>query len=69
MIAPIVDELATELAGKALVAKLDIDDAQDIALKYGVSAIPTFIVFKDGQAVSTKQGMQPKAALIASLGL
>jgi thioredoxin 1 len=56
MIAPALDELATEFAGKAKVAKLNVDDNQQIAVNYRVSSIPMFLVFKGGQVVGQHLG-------------
>ena len=61
MMAPAVAKLADVLEGKAKVAKLNVDEAQEIAMKYGVMSIPTFIVFKNGEPVNKKMGaMAPK---------
>ncbi|MBW8782832.1 MAG: thioredoxin [Verrucomicrobia bacterium] len=62
-IAPILDELATELDGKVTIAKVNVDDNDTIAADYGVRAIPTMLLFKDGKLVDTLVGMMPKAAL------
>ena len=67
MIAPVLDELATEQAGKAVVAKVNIDDAPEIATRFGITSIPTLIVFKNGQPVRTLRGVQSKPVLAASL--
>lgn len=67
MIAPVLDELATEQAGKAVVAKLNIDDAPELAARFGITSIPTLIVFKNGQPVKTLRGVQSKSTLTASL--
>ena len=48
MLAPVIEELAEELEGEVVVAKLDVDQAQDIAMKYGVMSIPTMVLFKNG---------------------
>jgi thioredoxin 1 len=66
-IAPILEELATELDGKLKVAKLNIDEHDGIAAEYGVRAIPTMILFKGGQVAETLVGMMPKATLRAKL--
>ena len=66
-IAPILEELATELDGKLKIAKVNIDDNDAVAAKYGVRAIPTMIIFKGGKAVETLVGMMPKAAIKAKL--
>ena len=66
-IAPILEELATELDGKLQIAKVNIDDNDAIAAEFGVRAIPTMILFKGGQVAETLVGMMPKAALKAKL--
>ena len=62
---PTIDEISTEVQGKAAVYKLDIDESQDIAAKYRVSSVPTLILFKDGQPAKKIIGAQPKAAIMA----
>ena len=66
-IAPILEELATELDGKLKIAKVNIDEHGDIATEYGIRAIPTMLLFKGGQVVEQLVGMMPKAALTAKL--
>jgi thioredoxin 1 len=66
-IAPILEELATELAGKLTVVKVNIDDNEAVAVEFGVRAIPTMILFKGGQAAETLVGMMPKAAIKAKV--
>lgn len=66
-IAPVLEELATELDGKLKIAKVNIDDHDAVASEYGVRAIPTMILFKGGQVAETLVGMMPKAALKAKL--
>ena len=66
-LSPIVDELADELAGKLTVAKCNVDDNQDLAMKFGVMSIPTLIVFKNGEEVDRSVGALPKARLQALL--
>ncbi|HXU46629.1 MAG TPA: thioredoxin [Thermoanaerobaculia bacterium] len=60
MVAPTLDTLADELDGKVRVGKLNVDDNRNLAIKYQVQSIPTFILFKDGQAVERKLGVLPK---------
>ena len=67
MIAPVLDELATEQAGQAVVAKVNIDDAPELAARFGITSIPTLIVFKNGQPVKTLRGVQSKSALTLAL--
>ena len=66
-IAPILDEIAAEQAGKLTVAKLNVDHAPDIARRYGVMSIPTLILFSDGQLTKRVVGAKPKAALLDEL--
>ncbi|MDO8545318.1 MAG: thioredoxin [Opitutaceae bacterium] len=66
-IAPVLEELATELDGKLKIAKVNIDDNEGVAAEFGVRAIPTMILFKGGQVAETLVGMMPKAALKAKL--
>ena len=63
MIAPAVHDLAVEYDGKLNVAKLDVDNSPNIAMKYGVRSIPALIFFKDGQPVDQIIGAVPKGAL------
>ncbi|HGN1088256.1 thioredoxin TrxA [Proteus mirabilis] len=63
MIAPILDEVATEYAGKLTVAKLNIDENPAIAPKYGIRGIPTLILFKNGAVAATKVGALSKTQL------
>jgi thioredoxin 1 len=63
MIAPLVEELAGEFEGKAKVGKLDVDNNQESAIKYGVRSIPTVLIFKDGKVHDTIIGAVPKAQL------
>ena len=69
MIAPVLNEVATEQEGKAVIAKLNIDEAPEIAARFGITAIPTLIVFKNGQPVNTLRGVQSKTAIVKSLAL
>ncbi|MEN9404646.1 MAG: hypothetical protein RL091_3349 [Verrucomicrobiota bacterium] len=66
-IAPILDELATELDGKLKIAKVNVDDNGDLAAQYGVRAIPTMLLFKGGQLVDQYVGMMDKATLKTKL--
>lgn len=59
-IAPILDQLATELAGQVTIAKVNVDDNGELAAQYSVRAIPTMLLFKDGQLVETLVGMMQK---------
>lgn len=67
MIAPVLDELATEYGGKIKIAKVNIDENQNLAAQYRVTAIPTLLVFKDGQVLEQMVGAKSKRDLKASL--
>lgn len=66
-IAPILDELATEMDGKLKIAKVNVDDNGDLAAEYGVRAIPTMLLFKAGLKVDQFVGMMDKASLKGKL--
>ncbi len=63
-IAPILDDIAQEYAGKIAVAKINVDENNQTPVKYGVRGIPTLILFKQGEPVATKVGALSKAQLI-----
>ena len=65
MVAPILDQLADEWQGRVKVAKLNVDENQDIAFRYQVSSIPTFLLFKEGKPADRTMGAMPKAAFEA----
>ena len=64
MITPVLEELDGEVEGKATIVKLDVDDNQATAVKYGVMSIPTLILFKDGEIVDKVVGFKPKEAFV-----
>ncbi|WP_372770119.1 thioredoxin [Lutibacter sp.] len=61
MVAPIMDQLTTEYADKAVIVKVDVDANQKFAAEYGVRNIPTVLVFKNGEVVEKQVGVAPKA--------
>jgi len=67
MIAPVLEELANELDGKAIIAKLDIETAQKTTSDLQVTSIPTIILFKDGQEVERVVGVTGKEALVSMI--
>lgn len=67
MIAPILEEVATSYAGKVKIVKLNVDDNNATAAKYGIRGIPTLMLFKDGQPVATKVGALSKSQLASFL--
>ena len=66
-LAPVLDEVATELGEKASVLKVNVDENGELAQQYGIRGIPTMIFFKDGQASKTLVGIQPKEEIVKSL--
>ena len=66
-VAPVLDELAQKYKGKFTVAKVNVDETQDLAAQFGVLNIPTLIFFKDGQEVDRLVGSQPKSQLDAKI--
>ena len=69
MVAPVVAEIAEEKADVLKVGKLNVDDEMEIARQYGIMAIPTLILFKDGKEAAKVTGFAPKDQLLAQLGL
>jgi len=67
MIAPLMKEIADEYADKAKICKLNTDDARDSAMEFGISAIPTIILFKDGQVQKKWVGLTSKKDLAAAI--
>ncbi len=67
MIAPILDEIATEQAGKITVAKLNVDENPDLAMRFNVMSIPTLLVFDKGQVAKRLVGAKGKGALLQEL--
>ena len=63
MIGPVIEELANEYEGKAIIGKLDVDSNQESSVKYGVRSIPTILTFKDGEIVDRQVGAVPKEIL------
>ena len=68
MLAPTLDEVAAETAGKAAVYKLDIDQSPDIAQKFGVMSVPPLMVFDNGQVKNQAVGVQPKQNILSMIG-
>ena len=67
MVAPIVDEIATEFEGKIKVFKLNTDENPNVASQYGIRSIPTLMIFKGGQKVDTVVGAVPKTTLSGTI--
>ncbi len=60
MLAPVIEEIANEYAGKVKVGKVNVDDERELALEYGVSSIPTVMAFQNGEVKETSVGYRPK---------
>ena len=69
MLAPTLDQVAAEVAGRAKVVKVDIDASPDLAQHFGVMSVPTLAVFKGGKLVNQAVGVQPKPAIMGLLGM
>jgi len=67
MMTPIIEEIASEYAGKAKVCKLNTDEARDSAIEFGINAIPTTILFKDGQVQKKWVGLTAKKQLVEAI--
>jgi thioredoxin len=67
MVAPVIDELATEMAGRVRVAKLNVDENPATASRFGVSSIPTLLVLQGGREVDRLVGVQPKSEIARRL--
>lgn len=67
MVAPIVDELAQEYDGKAVIGKVDVDSNPEVSGKFGIRSIPTLMVFKDGEMVDKQVGAVGKSVLAEKL--
>ena len=61
---PILEEISDELKEKLQIAKINIDDNQELAAKFSIRSIPTMILFKDGYSIDTKVGLPPKKELL-----
>lgn len=64
MVAPVIEELATELAGTVKICKANVDECQELAVKYKIMAIPTLVVFKNGEITKEVSGALPKEAIL-----
>ena len=69
MLAPTVAEVSTEYAGRVKVGKVNVDNAPELAARYGITSIPALLLFNKGEVVRTSVGFVPKADVVAMLGL
>jgi thioredoxin len=67
MLGPLIEELAETYAGRLTVAKVNVDDHQDLAARYGIQSIPTLLLFANGQPVARQIGAVPKHVLVQSI--
>lgn len=67
MVAPVLEEVAKEVAGKAKVGKINVDEEQELAAAFKVMSIPTLVVMKDGKIANSSVGFKPKDAILAML--
>ena len=67
MLAPVIEGLGDEYEGKAIVGKINVDEEQELAIRYGVMSIPTVIFFKHGEEVARKVGVMPAAQFVEVL--
>ncbi|MBQ2066030.1 MAG: thioredoxin [Clostridiales bacterium] len=68
MVGPVVAEIAEEFEGKVKVGKVNVDEEDELAEKFGVQSIPTIILFKNGEEAARQVGFAPKAKLVQMLG-
>ena len=69
MLGPIVEELASEVGDKAIVGKVNVDEEPQLAARYGISTIPTILVFQNGEVIQKSVGVRPKEELKSLLGI
>ena len=67
MVAPVIEQVAEEYEGRAIVGKVDVDECGDLSMRYGVMSIPTVMVFVNGQPVAKQIGAAPKTTYAAML--
>ncbi len=67
MLAPTIEKIGESYGGKALIAKVDVDQCQDLAARFGIMSIPTVVFFQNGKEVGRRVGVQPPAAFTGAL--
>ena len=67
MLYPIIEEIATDFEGKAVVGKVDVDNNQQISMEFGIRNIPTVLIFKNGEVVDKLVGVSPKEVIAQKL--
>lgn len=69
MLGPIIDQVAEEAGDKAIVAKMNVDECQDVAAQLSITSVPTVIIYENGELKETLVGVQPKPKYLSALGL
>lgn len=69
MLGPIIEEIATDFEGKAVVGKVDVDNNQQISMEFGIRNIPTVLIFKNGEVVDKLVGVSPKEVIAQKLSV
>ena len=69
MLSPVISEISEELNGTVKVGKVNVDDEQELAMKYKVASIPTLLLFRNGKLEKTSVGFMPKNSILETLGL
>lgn len=64
---PILEKVAEAVAGRAVIAKVNVDDNRELAVKFGIRSIPALLIFKDGQVTQTLVGLQQAAVLVQAI--
>ncbi|MDE5449388.1 thioredoxin [Elizabethkingia meningoseptica] len=67
MLAPIIEEIATDFDGKAVIGKVDVDNNQQVSMEFGIRNIPTVLIFKNGEVVDKLVGVSPKEVIAQKL--
>jgi thioredoxin 1 len=62
MVAPVIEKISEQYSGKVIVAKVDVDEQQELAIRYGIQTIPTIILFKEGRVASKEIGVKPMSS-------
>jgi thioredoxin 1 len=69
MLSPVLEELAAEQAGKAVIAKVNIGESLELSARFGITAVPTLIVFRNGQPVRTLRGVQSRREILKAIAV
>ena len=69
MLSPVLEELAAQQAGKALIAKVNVGESPDLAGRFGITAVPTLMIFKNGQPVQTLRGIRSRREILSALAI